>query len=86
MMIDGADWAIAVESWWPEVGFSERPIRRSNSFDREAGLIAMIEMGTPPGGGIGPVYEFVQLRCISQDPNVNPNPEPNPFDFTLPEQ
>lgn len=85
--VDGKDWTLGIESWWPpDAGFSSRPIRRSNSFDRINGLVAVIEMGKPPSGEIGPLYDYVHLRCISQDPNVNPAPAPDPFDFTLPER
>lgn len=91
LAVDGESWTLGFQSWRPASGFGPRSIRRTNSFDRMDGLVAVIEMG---GGESGMVYEnarlrfyeYVHLRCVSQDPNVNPAPAPNPFDFTLPER
>lgn len=85
LSVEGKEWTLGIESAWFDTGFTARPVRRSNIFDRLEGLIAVMEMGRPPGNVIGPLHEYVQLRCISQDPAVNPAPETHGFDFTIPE-
>jgi hypothetical protein len=85
--VDGESWTLGIESWWPDTGFSPQPVRRTYSFGRMDGLVAVVKMGQPPVvvGSIGPVYEYVRVRYVSQDPTITPLPPSNPFDFTLPE-
>ena len=89
LSVNGASWTAAIESWFPDSGFTPQETRRTTTFEWADGLVATVECGRPPASGPvwgGPLYMYVKLRCVSRDPEVNPEPVPAPYDFTVPER
>ena len=87
VIADGPEWELEMQFFPFEEGASWEPtaVRRSTSFDLQAGLVVQLDGAAGSSGGPNADYHNLTLICTSMDPEVHPHPEPNPYDFTLPE-
>lgn len=84
LRLDGPTWTLGVDSFWPADGFVSRDTRRTTAFDQQDGLTAVVEAGRAPSNQIGPLWEYVRVRCVSRDPDLAPGPVGETPDFTIP--